>query len=125
MTPVAAAVDAYIRAWAERDPAARAALVERCFAADGRIVMPASEIRGRAALEEAMARLLADPEVRGVRITTAIDARGTIFRFGTAIDRRDGTSLEAFDAGEIDANGRIAVLLTFSGPLQATLGAAG
>ena len=33
------AIDAYVRAWNERDPAARAKLIEKCFAADGRIVL--------------------------------------------------------------------------------------
>ena len=32
------AVRTYIRAWSERDPAVRAALIEECFAADGRFV---------------------------------------------------------------------------------------
>lgn len=115
--PVEVAVDTYIRAWSERDPAVRARMIEACFAADGRIVAPSSEIRGRAALADAMAKFLADPEVLRMRVTSAVDARGTTFRFRVMTDRRDGTSLESFDAGEIDAEGRISILLTFGGPL--------
>jgi hypothetical protein len=33
------------------------------------------------------------------------------------VERRDGLNLEFFDAGEIDATGRISLLLTFAGPL--------
>jgi hypothetical protein len=52
-----------------------------------------------------------------VRVISAIDARGTLFRYRSVVDRRDGTSLEFFDAGEIDSSGRIALLLAFAGPL--------
>ena len=111
------AVDTYIRAWSEGDAAVRATMIESCFAADGRIVTGSRQIRGRAALADAMSKFLADPEVLRIRVTSAIDARGTTFRFRVVTERRDGTSLESFDAGEIDATGRISVLLTFGGPL--------
>lgn len=114
---VEVAVDTYIRAWSERDPALRAAMIAACFAAEGRIVSRGPEIRGRDALAAAMTRFLADPQILRVRVTSAIDARGTTFRFHVVTDRRDGTSLESFDAGEIDADGRISVLLAFGGPL--------
>src|SRR5260221_13464225 len=57
---VEAAVETYIRAASERDPEARAALLEACFAADGRIVSRRREIRGRAALADEIAKLLAE-----------------------------------------------------------------
>jgi hypothetical protein len=115
--PVENAVDTYIKAWSEHDPAVRATMIEACFAADGRIVMRGREIRGRAELAEAMAKFLADPQSLRVRVTSAIDARGTTFRFRVVTERRDGTSAESLDAGEIDATGRISLLLTFAGPL--------
>jgi len=112
------AVDAYVRAWNERDPAARAALIERCFAADGRFVTRSREIRGRQALADYMTSFLADPQIVRVRLSSALDASGTTFRFRGVVERRDGTKPpEAFDAGEIDADGRISLLLTFVGPL--------
>ena len=111
------AVDTYIQIWSEPDPAVRAAMIDACFAADGRIVTRSREIRGRAALAAEVARLLADPEHVGVRVISAIDAQGTTFRFRGVAERRDGKLLEAFDAGEIDADGRISLLLTFAGPL--------
>ena len=114
---VESAVDTYVRAWSEPDSAVRAQMLEACFAADGRIVARNSEIRGRAALAEFMTRFLAEPTLLGVRVTSAIDAGGTTFRYRSSIDRRDGTSREFLDAGEIDASGRIALLLVFSGRL--------
>ena len=92
-------------------------MIEACFAEDGRIVTRSREIRGRAALADAMASFLADPQFLRIRVTSAIDARGTTFRFRGVAERSDGTSPEAFDAGEIDATGRIKLLLTFAGPL--------
>lgn len=76
------------------------------------------EIRGRAALDAEIARFLADPQFGRIRLTSAIDAHRTTFRVRAVVDRRDGsTSAEAFDAGEIDSDGRISVILTFAGPL--------
>ncbi len=111
------AVDTWIRAWSEPDPAIRTELVEACFAADGRFVTRSGEIRGRAALLAEMTRLLSDPRLLRVRVISAIDAQGTTFRFRAVADFRDGTSPESFDAGQIDAEGRISLLLTFAGPL--------
>src|SRR5688572_25607845 len=89
--PIEVSVDTYIRAWSERDPELRAAMIEACFAADGRIIARGSQAIGRDALAEAITSFLADPQWRRVRMTTAIDASGTTFRFGAAVDRHDGS----------------------------------
>jgi hypothetical protein len=111
------AVETYIKAWSERDPAVRARLLEACFASDGRVVTRSREIRGRAALASLIGSFLSDPQFVRIRATSAIDAQGTTFRFRGVAERSDGTSVEAFDAGEIDASGRISLVLTFPGPL--------
>jgi hypothetical protein len=116
-SPVEIAVDTFIRAWSERDSAARAKLVEACFAENGRMVTRGREIRGRAGLLEEMNRILSDPRLLRVRAGSAIDARGTTFRYRGIVEFTDGTSAEAFDAGEIDGDGRISLILTFAGPL--------
>lgn len=113
------AVDTYVLAASERDAEVRAQLLEACFAVDGRMVTANREIRGRAAVAEMLARFHADPQVVRIRVVSAIDARGTIFRFRAVAEMRDGTSAESFDAGEIDAEGRISLILTFAGPLGA------
>jgi hypothetical protein len=114
---VEVAVEKYIRASAERDPAVRAQLLEACFAEEGRFVTRSGVIRGRAAVDAMLARSLADPQFVGFRMASVIDAAGTTFRYRSIVERRDGTSLEFFDAGEIDADGRIATMLVFAGPL--------
>jgi hypothetical protein len=112
------AVDTYIRACSERDPAARAAMFAACLASDVRMVTRNREIRGRAALVAMLARFLDDPQLMRIRLISAIDARGTSFRYRAVAVLRDGTSPETFDAGEIDKNGQISLILTFAGPLQ-------
>ena len=114
---VETAVDTYIRASSEHDPVVRAAMIEACFAADGRVVTRSREIRGRAALADEIERLLANPQLLGVRVLSVIDAGKTTFRFRSAVEYLDGKVLEFFDAGEVDATGRISVLLAFAGPL--------
>jgi hypothetical protein len=116
-SPVEQAVTTYIRACCERDAATRAALLETCFAEDGRMVSRGREMRGRAAIAEMLDRAHANPDLVRIRLISAVDARGTTFRYSAVADRRDGTSPETFDAGEIDASGKISLILTFSGPL--------
>lgn len=116
-SPVETAVETYIRAASERDPVARAALLEACFAEDCRLVTRSAVIRGRAGVDAMIARGFADPEMLGFRMASVIDAVGATFRYRSIVDRRDGTSIEFFDAGEIDAAGRITTLLLFAGPL--------
>jgi len=114
---VEVAVDTYIRASTERDAARRSQLLEACFAEDGRMVTQSREIRGRAALSEMIGRFLSDPRVLRVGVSSAIDARGATFRYRAVAEMSDGSVAEVFDAGEIDAAGKIKLILTFAGPL--------
>ncbi|MES1185717.1 MAG: nuclear transport factor 2 family protein [Myxococcales bacterium] len=118
---VEVAVDTYIRAAKEPDATRRGQLLEACFAENGRMVTPGREVRGRAALAEMFTRFYATQQVLRIRLTSAVDARGTIFRYRAVAEMRDGTSAEAFDAGEIDESGRISLILTFAGPLGEAL----
>lgn len=110
------AVEKYIRAACERDPALRAALLEECFAEDGRMVTSHREIRGRAAIASMLDRAHADPKLRAIRVLGEVDAKGTIFRYRAVTEHHDGATFEVFDAGEIDESGRISLILTFAGP---------
>jgi hypothetical protein len=116
--PIEVAVDTYIKAWGERDPGLRAKLIEACLAPDGRIVTRGRAIVGRAAFAEAIADFHARSQFLSIRLTSAIDAGRSSFRFSGVVDYADGSaSIESFDAGELDSAGRIAVLFTFDGPL--------
>lgn len=76
------------------------------------------EIRGRAEVLAMLDRFWSDPEVLGVRVTSVVDARGAIFRYRAVTDFRTGPSVEVFDAGEINGEGKISLILTFAGPLE-------
>jgi hypothetical protein len=117
VSPVELAAQTYIRAAAERDPAARATLLEACIADDARMMTRSTVIRGRAGIDAMIARFLGDPTVRGFRLTSVVDAVGSTFRYRSVVIRSDGSELEFFDAGEIDADGKIVTLLVFAGPL--------
>lgn len=112
------AVDTYIRIWGEPDRKVRAELLDACFAAEGRMVTRSREIRGRAAFADFMENFLASPELAAIRVISAVDAQGSTFRFRSVAEFKDGKVLESFDAGQIDAEGRIALILTFAGPLE-------
>lgn len=114
---VEVAVDTYILASQERDALVRDQLLEACIAEDCRMVTRNRELQGRAALADMLARFHANPQVVGIRVISQIDAQGTTFRYRAVADFRDGASIEAFDAGEIDASGRISLILTFAGAL--------
>jgi len=118
-SPTETAARSYIAAWQEPDRDARARLIEACFAVDARIVTRGAGIHGRAALATAIDDFRADPRGLSAHLQGPIDVQGPIFRFRSIVQHRDGTSLEGFDAGEVGADGRIAVLLAFGGPLPA------
>jgi hypothetical protein len=109
------AFDTYVRAFSEPDPAERARMIEACWAVDGRLVSKSREIRGRAELADFMAQF--SPRFVRIRFLSVLDTGKTIFRVRGVADLKDGTSAESFDAGEIDADGRIKLILTFAGPL--------
>lgn len=121
-SPTELAARTYVAAWQEPDGAARAGLIEACFAEDGRIVAPGTVIRGRAGLAKAIADLFADPRGLSARLTSAIDVQGPMFRFRSVVADRDGRVVfDGFDAAEVDADGRIVVLLAFGGAPPAPL----
>ncbi|CAN5493024.1 hypothetical protein BH11MYX1_BH11MYX1_10290 [soil metagenome] len=117
MSPIETAVRTYEALWQERDSAARGRMIEACWAEDGRLVTRSTEIRGRVPLAAAAEAFVARGHT--VRIISAIDAKGTTFRFRAVTLLGDGSTLppEVFDAGMIDADGRISLILTFAGPL--------
>jgi hypothetical protein len=115
-SPTEIAAQNYVAAWREPDAVTRARLIDACFATEGRIVSPGAVIRGRAGLAAAMDDFFADPRGLSARLVSAIDAQGPIFRFRSAVEDRDGRiDFDGFDAAEVDAAGRITVLLTFGG----------
>lgn len=118
MTPAEKAARTYIAMWNEPDADRRRALMEQCWAERGRLVTRISVLDGREALWKSMGGFHTDPRGLRAKLTTVIDAGETVFRFAGIVAAPDGASLgEAYDVGEIGADGKIVVLYTFSGPL--------
>jgi hypothetical protein len=115
MSPTEIAVRAYAAAWQEPDDTIRAQMIDAFFAEDGRLVTGGTPICGRAALAKMMATFRADPRGMTARLVEPLDVQGRLFRFRAVVEHRDGTVAESFDAGEVDADGRISTLLTFNG----------
>lgn len=113
-----AAARMYAAAWEEPDAGKRARMIEDCFAADGRIATSGDGIRGRAALAAAISELREDPRGLAVRLLEPIDVQGRKFRLRSVVEQRDGSATQFFDAGEVDADGRIAILITFREPAR-------
>jgi hypothetical protein len=113
-SPAETAALTYIEAWQESDAVARARLIDACFAADGRVVSPGGLIRGRTALASSISDFLA----RGwaAHLASAIDVQGVLVRFrAIAKDSNGAIVFDGFESAEIDADGRISVLLAFGG----------
>ena len=114
MTPAETAARRYIAAWMDPDPRERARLVEACFAEDGRIILRGAELRGRAALVEAIEAFVADPRRRTGCITEHIQEEGPRLRLRAGMDQPDRTRHSSEqENGEIDASGRIATIYSF------------
>lgn len=111
------AVRTYIQAAEERRAEKRAALLAECLADDVRMITRRTVIAGRAGLEKMLDRVHADPEFRGIRLTSALDLGATTFRYSSVVEFKGGKVVEFFDAGEIGADGKISLLLVFDGPL--------
>ncbi|HEY4178677.1 MAG TPA: hypothetical protein VGM90_17645 [Kofleriaceae bacterium] len=111
------AIDAYAAAFQEPDEARRATLLEKCWAVEGRLVTGGRVIQGRAALSVEMARFANDPRGPKIVLRAPPDVQGNLFRLTAHAVYSDGTlSPVSFDAGELDADGRIKTILTFRGP---------
>jgi hypothetical protein len=120
MTPTELAARRYVDAWLEPDRERRAALLEACFTADGRIFLAGQVLRGRAVLAAAIDAFFVDPRRLTAALSSAIDAGGQTFRFRARVRRPDGAlHAELFDAGEVGSDGRITALYTFTEPLAA------
>lgn len=111
------AVADYLAAWFERDPKKRRGLLERCWADDGTIEIGARRFSGRAAVDAEIGRFRAErPDDKG-ELLSDIDRVGNWARFTARIVRPDGSHYnEVLDVCEIDADGRIKRVLTFSRP---------
>jgi hypothetical protein len=103
----------YIAAWNETDPAARRALIDATWAADGQYIDPLAEVTGRDQIDAVIAA--AQQQFAGMRFRLAgpVDAHHDQARFTWELGP-DGTAVVVgFDVARRDADGRLALVLGF------------
>jgi hypothetical protein len=114
-------VGLYGAAWNEPDEAARRTLLERSWADDGVYCDPSARLEGR----DALVAHIGDfhermPGSRVVR-TSAIDEHDGWLRFHwRLLDPDDVGVLDGMDVGTLAADGRLARIVGFFGPLATT-----
>jgi len=120
MADLAETVDTYLTAWMERDATRRASMIERVWAADGRLIDPPFAAEGHSGISEMMAAAQTQFPGHHFRRTSGIDAHHDHLRFGWELVAADGSvTLSGTDVGELDADGRLRRITGFFGPLPA------
>jgi hypothetical protein len=108
----------YADAWCEPNPAARKALLDRCWAEDGTYTDPTADIAGRQQLVEHIGGFF--ERFPGARIarTSAVDAHHGMLRFTWRMVLSDGQVFtEGIDFGRLSPDGRLAGIVGFFGPV--------
>jgi SnoaL-like domain len=117
-TKLAEVVELYLAMWNEEDAAARAALVARAWAPDGHYVDPLLEARGHVELDAMVAGVQAGYPGHRFRATSGVDAHHDEFRVAWELVAPDGSvTVAGIDAGAVAADGRLARITGFFGPL--------
>jgi len=104
----------YIAAWNETDPAARRALIDEVWSADGRYIDPLAEVAGHDQIDAVIAAVQAQFPGMTFRLAGAVDAHHDQARFTWELGPA-GTEpvIVGFDVAQRDADGRLALVLGF------------
>ena len=118
MSDLAILIDAYLAAYTDADATRRAAVVQRIWAADGRLIDPPLAASGHAQISHQAEQLLAQfPGHRFVR-SSGIDSHHGMARYAWQLVGPAGAVvLEGTDIAQIDPEGRLAQVTGFFGPL--------
>ncbi len=107
-------IEQYIESWNETDPAMRAGLLDKLWAADGSYTDPLAEAHGRAEIDAVIAG--AQAQFPGLRFTLTgpVDAHHNQARFTWGLGPEGGEPMvEGFDVAVTDGDGRLASVLGF------------
>ena len=115
-----AVVAAYGAAWLEPDAGERLALLETAWADDGRYEDPTGAAEGRAALSAHIGAFHAARPGARIEITSGVDRHHDVLRFAWRMVAADGSvAVEGIDFGVLAADGRLARIVGFFGPVPA------
>jgi hypothetical protein len=113
-TEVHAAVEAYVAAWNETDPARRRAAIARACAANGTFRDPVMASEGRDGLDAMLAGVQAKFPGFVLKRTSPVDSHNDALRFTWAFGPSDGPSVvEGVDFATLGADGKLAAIVGF------------
>ncbi len=120
MSDLTTTIDTYLSAWSEQDPDARAELVGRVWAEDGRLVDPPMAATGHAEISGMHAALQQQFAGHTFRRASGIDEHHGAVRFAWELVGPDGqVALTGLDVGELAEDGRLRRITGFFGELPA------
>ena len=120
MSELTTLIDGHLAAYADPDAARRAGVVERIWAASGRLIDPPLAAAGHAQIVQQAQQLLAQfPGHRFVR-SSGIDSHHDMARYAWQLVGPSGAAvLEGVDIAQVDHEGRLVQVTGFFGPLPA------
>jgi hypothetical protein len=118
VTELTTVVDTYLEAWSEPDADRRAKLIADTWVADGRIVDPPLTGEGHTGIDELLQAFQTHYAGHSFRRVSGIDSHHEYLRFAWEMVGPDGTvAVTGLDVGELAADGRLARITGFFGPL--------
>ena len=120
MSELATLIGGHLAAYAEPDAARRTSVVERIWAAGGRLIDPPLAAAGHAQIVQQAQQLLAQfPGHRFVR-SSGIDSHHGVARYSWQRVAPSGSvALDGIDIAHVDSDGRLTQVTGFFGPLPA------
>lgn len=112
-----AVVLTYQAAWNERDPAARAALIDEAWSEGARYVDPTADVIGRRGLDATITGFQTSLDGSVVPLSGALEAHGLV-HFYWRVEGGGAVSLDGMDVGFVDADGVLTLIAGFFGPLS-------
>ena len=125
MSDIQRLIDDHLAAYADPDRQRRSAAVRRLWAEDAQLVDPPLAARGHAQIVEQSDHLLAQFPGHRFRRSSGIDLHHDTARYAWQLLAPGGqVVLEGIDFAQLDAQGRLACVTGFFGPLPALEAAA-
>jgi len=118
MSELETTVDTYLAAWTEPDDARRAAMIERAWAVDGRLIDPPLVGEDHDGISDMAKTMQSLYPGHTFRRTSGIDAHHEHLRFSWDLVGPEGTAvLAGVDVGDISEDGRLQRITGFFGDL--------
>jgi hypothetical protein len=119
-TDVTTIVDDYLAAWNERDEQTRAALIERAWTPEGRLIDPPFEGEGHDGIGQMAAVMHEHYADHRFERTSGVDLHHDHLRFAWQLVGPDGAvAVAGIDVADLAQDGRLARVVGFFGDLPA------